>query len=70
MTAAWVGTVQKCLASPVFAMVVKLIHPLALCTISIEGLVSLVKRFYIYFLVVLYVVLKYCHLEIHYLSWL
>lgn len=40
------------------------------CTISIEGLVSLIKRFYMYFLTVLYVVLKYCHLEIHYLSYL
>lgn len=39
-----------------------------MCTISIEGLASLVKRFYIYFLMVVYVVLKYCHLEIHYLS--
>jgi hypothetical protein len=26
---------QKCLASPVFAMVVKLIHPLALCVQSV-----------------------------------
>ena len=38
--------------------------------ISIAGLVSPVKRLYIYFLTVLYVVLKYCHLEIHYSSYL
>jgi hypothetical protein len=33
--------------------------------ISIDGLVSLIKRLYIYRLMVLYVVLKYCHLEVH-----
>lgn len=28
-------SLQKCVASPVFAMVVKLIHPLALCVQSV-----------------------------------
>jgi hypothetical protein len=38
--------------------------------INIEGLLSSVKRLYIYFSTVLYVVLKYCCLDIHYSSYL
>jgi len=62
-------------ASPIFAMVVKVNHPLAVFKIDIENLVSSVKRSYFYFSTVLYVVLTYCCLrhslfELPLVSWL